>query len=225
MDLIIFDADGTLFDTVYFYVETYHQLYKQLDLFIPRSKIHRHIGMGADKAIRRLCPPEWLIRHGHDILSQGREYYIRHFLSSVEIFPKTNEFITKLKEDGKKIALATMSSGEVVKKYLELLDDGIQFDFVTTSCDVKHSKPDPDIFLSVMEEFPDIPKEKICVIGDSNWDIIAAQNAGIASIGVLSGGYPRGELNEAGALFVKEDIAELYDNYCSLGDTLFLKRM
>jgi HAD superfamily hydrolase (TIGR01662 family) len=223
MDLIIFDADGTLFDTVYFYVETYHQLYQQYGLFVPRSKIHHHIGMGSDKAIKRITPEAWCQAHAREVLVQGRDYFIKHFLDKVQVFPKTKEFIKKLQADGKKVAIATMSSSEVFKKYQQILGDDVVFDCVTTSCDVKRSKPDPDIFLNVIEQFKDIPKEKMCVVGDSTWDILAANAAGLSSIGVLTGGYPRNELEEAGALRVKADIEELYTEYGRIGDRLFTK--
>jgi HAD superfamily hydrolase (TIGR01509 family) len=222
MDLIIFDADGTLLDSVYFYVETYHQLYQQYGLFVPRAKIHHHIGMGMDKAIKRITPEAWREENSRKVMGQGRHYFIRHFLDKVEAFPKTKEFIQKLRADGKKVALATMSSSDVVKKYRQILGDEVVFDCVTTSCDVKRSKPDPDIFLNVIEQFKDIPKEKMCVIGDSTWDILAANAAGLSSIGVLTGGYPRNELEEAGALRVKADIEELYAEYGRIGDQLFI---
>jgi HAD superfamily hydrolase (TIGR01509 family) len=223
MDLIIFDADGTLFDTVYFYVETYHQIYQQYGLFVPRSKIHHHIGMGSDKAIKLITPEAWCQAHAREVLGQGRDYFIKHFLDKVQVFPQTKEFIQKLQADGKKVAIATMSSSEVFKKYQQILGDDVVFDCVTTSCDVKRSKPDPDIFINVIEQFKDIPKENMCVIGDSTWDILAANAVGLSSIGVLTGGYPRNELEEAGALCVKADIEELYNEYCRIGDKLFIK--
>jgi len=223
MDLIIFDADGTLFDSVYLYVETYHQLYRQHGLFVPRSKIHHHIGMGMDKAIRRITPEVWREEHAHKVMGQGRHYFIKHFLDKVEVFPKTKEFIRKLRADGKKVAIATMSSSEVFKKYLELLGNDVELDYVTTSCDIKNSKPDPDIFLNVIERFKDIPRTRMCVVGDSTWDILAANAAGLASIGVLTGGYPRNELEETLALCVKADIEELYNEYRRIGDRVFSK--
>ncbi len=222
MDLIVFDADGTLFDSVYYYVETYHHLYSKYGLFIPHSKINHHIGMGSDKTIRLLAPEEWCVKHEKDVLSQAREHFIEHYLDKVGVFPKTKEFIQKLQKDGKKVALATMSSSSVVETYLERLGNDVAFDFVTTSCDVERSKPDPDIFLNVLEHFPDIPKEKMCVVGDSTWDILAANAAGLSSIGVLTGGYSQDMLEGAGAICVKDDIKELYQEYCAIGDSLFM---
>ncbi|MBN1492597.1 MAG: HAD family hydrolase [Candidatus Omnitrophica bacterium] len=223
MDLVIFDADGTLFDSVYFFVETYHQLYKHYGLFVPRSRIHHHIGMGMDKAIKRITPQVWWEQHAKDVRGKARHYFIKHFLDQVQVFPKTKEFINALHRDDKKVALATMSSSEVVSRYLDLLGKDVIFDFVTTSCDVKRSKPDPDIFLNVIDHFNAIPKEKMCVIGDSTWDILAANAAGIPALAVLTGGYPRNELEEAGAIHVKADIEELYNDYCLTGDSIFIR--
>jgi phosphoglycolate phosphatase-like HAD superfamily hydrolase len=53
------------------------------------------------------------------------------------------------------------------------------------------------------------------MVGDSVWDIVAAQRAGVASIGLLSGGYGREELLSAGAAAVYDDAAQLLDQLAS----------
>lgn len=225
MDLIIFDADGTLFDSVYFYVETYHYLYEKYGVNVSRAHIHRYIGMGADKAIPRLTSDVWAKQYGRSIINEGRDYYIKTFLEKVQLFPGTIDFLRALKADGKKIALATMSCRAVVEHYIDLLGDDAMFDCVTTSTDVAHSKPDPDIFMNVMAHFPDIARNRICVVGDSVWDMQAAQQAGLESVGVLLGGYAREELESAGAWCVQPDIRTFFDDYRERGDGVFSCRV
>ncbi|HTO65902.1 MAG TPA: HAD hydrolase-like protein, partial [Bradyrhizobium sp.] len=69
-------------------------------------------------------------------------------------------------------------------------------------------KPDPDLFLTAADRLG-VSIETACVVGDSVWDMLAAQRARALGIGVLSGGYGREELERAGAYRVYEDPAEL----------------
>jgi phosphoglycolate phosphatase-like HAD superfamily hydrolase len=55
------------------------------------------------------------------------------------------------------------------------------------------------------------------VVGDAVWDLLAARRAGMLSIGLLSGGYGKGELFRAGAFRVFRDSAELHNYLDELG--------
>ena len=52
-------------------------------------------------------------------------------------------------------------------------------------------------------------KGRACLVGDSVWDVEAAQRAGVPAYAVLAGGYGRAELEEAGAAAVYDDVADL----------------
>jgi phosphoglycolate phosphatase-like HAD superfamily hydrolase len=55
------------------------------------------------------------------------------------------------------------------------------------------------------------------VVGDSSWDILAARRAGAIGVGVMSGGYGRGDLERAGAFRVYEDPADMLRHIHELG--------
>jgi len=62
-----------------------------------------------------------------------------------------------------------------------------------------------------------IDADEAIMIGDSRWDCEAAGRAGVPPVGVLTGGWSRGELREAGAVEVFEDLGAI----CShLGEVL-----
>jgi phosphoglycolate phosphatase-like HAD superfamily hydrolase len=73
---------------------------------------------------------------------------------------------------------------------------------------VKYAKPDPDLFLAAAARLR-VGIEAALVVGDSVWDMLAAQRARALGIGLLSGGYGRDELERAGACRVYEDPADL----------------
>jgi phosphoglycolate phosphatase-like HAD superfamily hydrolase len=73
---------------------------------------------------------------------------------------------------------------------------------------VQHAKPDPDLFLAAAAMIGADPAHS-WVVGDSVWDLLAARRARALGIGLLSGGYGREELAQAGAYRVYADPADL----------------
>jgi len=73
---------------------------------------------------------------------------------------------------------------------------------------VERAKPDPHLFLAAAQLVGTEPRHCF-VVGDSIWDLLAAQRAGALGVGLLSGGYGRAELQAAGAYRVYNDPADL----------------
>jgi phosphoglycolate phosphatase-like HAD superfamily hydrolase len=87
---------------------------------------------------------------------------------------------------------------------------------VVTRDMVRHAKPDPDVFIEAAERLG-APIETSVVVGDSIWDMIAAQRCRALGVGLLSGGYGEDELREAGAFRVYEDPADLLRHIDEVG--------
>jgi phosphoglycolate phosphatase-like HAD superfamily hydrolase len=87
---------------------------------------------------------------------------------------------------------------------------------VVTRDQVRHAKPDPDLFVAVAERLG-VPVEAANVVGDSVWDLLAARRARALGIGLLSGGYGEEELERAGAYRVYEDPADLLRHIDEVG--------
>jgi phosphoglycolate phosphatase-like HAD superfamily hydrolase len=79
---------------------------------------------------------------------------------------------------------------------------------VVTRDMARHAKPDPDLFIAAAERLG-VDIHRSLVIGDSIWDMLAAQRARALGVGLLSGGYGQDELQEAGAFRVYDDPADL----------------
>ena len=79
---------------------------------------------------------------------------------------------------------------------------------VVTRDQVRYAKPDPDLFLAAAERLG-VDIAHSLVIGDSIWDMLAAQRARSLGVGLLSGGYGREELERSGAFRVYEDPGDL----------------
>ncbi len=78
----------------------------------------------------------------------------------------------------------------------------------TTSADVEATKPEPDLVVAAVEK---AGGGDAVMIGDSTWDCVAAKNAGVPTLAVLTGGFSREELLEAGANEVFETMPDLIE--------------
>src|SRR5438046_9752043 len=85
----------------------------------------------------------------------------------------------------------------IARHPLRLLNLGANVPVVTRD-QVRHAKPDPDVFLTAAERLV-VPINRCVVVGDSVWDMLAARRAWAVSVGLLSGGYGQEELERAGA--------------------------
>src|SRR5438067_389693 len=91
--------------------------------------------------------------------------------------------------------------------------DGTLVDDWTTSADVEETKPQPDLVVAALEK---LGTEEAVMVGDTPWDIKAAQKADVPTVAVLTGGFSDDELEEAGAVAVFESIEELRER---IGET------
>src|SRR5579875_3504197 len=87
---------------------------------------------------------------------------------------------------------------------------------VVTRDDVTRAKPDPDLFLAAAGRLG-VPVERCVVVGDSVWDLLAAQRARALGVGILAGGYGQDELERAGAYRVYDDPRDLLHHLDELG--------
>ena len=87
---------------------------------------------------------------------------------------------------------------------------------MVTRDQVPHAKPDPDLFLAASERLA-VDITRCIVVGDSVWDLLAAQRARALGVGLLSGGYGEDELARAGAYRVYADPAELLSRLYEVG--------
>ena len=87
---------------------------------------------------------------------------------------------------------------------------------MVTGDDVRKTKPSPDVFV-LAAKLLNVPIENCIVVGDSPWDMLAAGRRRALAVGVLTGGYSKGELEESGAIRVYADPADLLLHIEDLG--------
>jgi HAD superfamily hydrolase (TIGR01549 family) len=201
----ILDIDGTLVDSNYFHAIAWYRAMIAHGHNPPMWRIHRAIGMGGDQMIGALLGDEVEEREGDDIRASEKEQYFE-LIDEVRPLDGARELIQDLKRDGRTVVLASSAKPDEVEHYLDLLDARDLADAWTTSGDVERTKPYPDLVNAALERAGGGPG---VMVGDSVWDCKAAENAGVDTIAVLTGGFSDSELLKAGAVIVFASIEEL----------------
>jgi HAD superfamily hydrolase (TIGR01549 family) len=201
----ILDIDGTLVDSNYFHAVAWYRAMVAHGHSLPMWRIHRAIGMGSDQLIGELLGDEVEEREGDDIRDAEKERYFE-LIEEVRPLAGARELIVDLKERGRTVVLASSAKPEEVDHYLDLLDARELADDWTTSGDVERTKPYPDLVDAALERAGGGPA---VMVGDSVWDCKSAENAGVDTIAVLTGGFSDSELLKAGAVVVFASIEDL----------------
>jgi HAD superfamily hydrolase (TIGR01549 family) len=201
----ILDIDGTLVDTNYHHAVAWYRAFRHHDIVLPVWRIHRHIGMGGDQLVRALAGEEAEEEKGDDIRAAEKALY-KVFTAEVEPMEGARDLIAELKERGHPVVLASSAKADEVDHYLDLLDARELADGWTTSADVEATKPAPDLVVAAMEK---AGEDEGVMLGDTTWDITAAEKAGVPTVALMTGGFSKAELEEAGAVAVFESIPEL----------------
>jgi HAD superfamily hydrolase (TIGR01509 family) len=203
----ILDVDGTLVDTNYHHAIAWYRSFIQHDVELPVWRIHRAIGMGGDQLVAALAGEEVEEEKGDDIRAAEKALYLA-VIHEVRPLPDARRFLEALKQRGHKLVLASSAKSEEIEHYLDLLDGRTLADAWTSSADVERTKPEPDLVQVAREK---VGGGDAVMIGDSVWDVEAANRAGIPTIAVRTGGFGLDELIAAGAVCVFDSVADLID--------------
>ena len=208
----LFDLDGTLVDSVYQHVLAWKEALDAEGVELSVWRIHRKIGMSGGLFANMLLR-ETALDITEDRLERLRRRHAeafnrQHTQGSVKPLPGARELLAFLTDQQIPWAIATSGRMETAAHNLEALGVDPSKVPVVTRDQVRHAKPDPDLFLTAAARLGFDIRHALDV-GDSVWDMLAAQRARAIGIGLLAGGYGREELQQAGALRVYDDPADL----------------
>jgi len=201
-DTAIFDVDGTLVDTNYQHALAWFRAFRRYDVTRPMWRIHRGIGMGGDLFVSAVAGREVEEAHGDGLRQAWAEEFDR-LISEVQPFEGAHELLAEVKDRGFRLVLASSGKSEHVEAFLDLIDGKSLADAWTTSDDVEASKPEPDIVAAAMAK---VEGASAVMVGDSVYDAQAAAKLSIPTLGVRTGGFSVGELQEAGVLLVFDSL-------------------
>ncbi len=206
-DLIVFDWDGTLFDSTRLITRCIQAACADLGTPVPSDGDAAHvIGLGLAEALAHAAPglraeryPELAQRYRHHYFAQQHE---------VVLFDGALDMLQALKARHHWLGVATGKSRRGLDEALGSVQLRNVFDGTRTA-DETASKPDPRMLLELMREFGADPGRTL-MIGDTTYDLQLAANAGTASVGVSYGAHEPNAFEAFQPLHVAHSVADLH---------------
>jgi HAD superfamily hydrolase (TIGR01509 family) len=161
------------------------------------ADIHRAIGMGSGRLLDALLPGD-RDKDADSGLRAAHSTLYGTYRTRLRPLPGAADLLRICKRRGLAVVLASSADEPEFRALRAALDAEDAIDAATFAGDVESSKPAPDL-VEVALAKAGVPAEQAVFAGDTVWDVQACQKAGVACIGLLSGGISRGELTEAGA--------------------------
>ena len=203
---VLFDIDGTLVDSNYVHVAAWMDAFFHAGCGVDAWRIHESIGMDSSKLLDRLVGEET-----DEVRERAKDEHSKRYAEMSDLlraFDGARELLRAISAQDVKVVLATSAPQEELERLRDLLDVEDAIETVTNADDVETAKPAPDIVQVALEKSGAIAAETIFV-GDTVWDVRAANEAGVSCVAVQSGGIHEQALREEGAAAVFPTIREL----------------
>ncbi|GAB6986517.1 HAD family hydrolase [Nocardioides pyridinolyticus] len=203
---VLLDIDGTLIDSTYHHALAWHRAFARHDLHPPMHTVHRTIGMGGDKLVAEVAGDQVEERLGDALRDAWREEYLP-LREEVRPIDGAADLVRRLHADGYRVALASSGDPQFSDEAVDLLGVRDEIEVLTTAEDVEDSKPEPDLLGETLHRLGEVSGSVL--LGDTVYDVESAKRAGMPCLAVLTGGYGRAELTDAGAALVVDGPADL----------------
>lgn len=205
-DCILFDFDGTVFDTVEGITKSVRYALNKVGLDAELESLRCFAGPPlADK---------FMEVYGFDraaaeqAVSDYRERYRPIGMNECCVFPGIKELLEKLRAAGKTVGIATSKPQELAEELLRRENMLGLFQVICGSRPDGNDSAKWQVVQRAMELCGAV-KENTILVGDTKYDVAGAHKVGIACVGVRYGYAAEGELEAAGADAVVEDLPEL----------------
>lgn len=201
---VLFDNDGTLVDTGDCISKAFHHAFRTvLGRDYPDEYLLARVGQPLQTQMEILDP-----EHSQELLEVYREYNRAHHDEQIRAFANTEQVLRDLKGRGRALGVVTSKYHALALHGLELFGLDVYLDTLVGSDDCMKHKPDPTPLLICAERL-DVPIGNCIYVGDSPYDIEAANAAGAISVAALWGMFEEDMLQEADPDFMLEDISGL----------------
>ena len=104
---VVFDVDGTIVDSVDLHAQAWQEAFKKFGKEVDLNAVRRQIGKGADQLLPVFFSPVELAQFGNELEEYRSNFYKKEYLPRVKAFPKVRELFERIRQDGKRIALAS----------------------------------------------------------------------------------------------------------------------
>jgi phosphoglycolate phosphatase-like HAD superfamily hydrolase len=202
---VLLDIDGTLVDSNYHHAIAWHRALRRAGVAVLIADIHRSIGLGGDHMIER---------HAAGVDAPLEDWWHEEFrplMPELRPTPGGAALIAHLAQSGATNVYASSGNADDVDTLRAIIGADRWISAAVNANEVASSKPAPDILELAMPRAGGDPGRTI-LIGDSTWDVQAANAARVPCIGLTCGGISAAELAAAGAIKVYETPQDLLDH-------------
>ena len=205
IELIVFDWDGTLFDSVGQIVASLLFAANQFEQPLTPEAAKSIIGLGLPEVAQVLFPqvPEL---HA-EILKCYGDHYVEHSKED-QWFTGVSEMLYDLKRQNVKLAVATGKSRRGLDRVLGQTKSFDLFEITRAASETK-SKPDP-LMLAEILEFTGVEADRAIMVGDTSYDLEMAQNIAMPRVGVSYGVHTPDILQVYNPLTIANDVLALH---------------
>ncbi len=204
--LVIFDWDGTLFDSVGQIVASLQFAAQQFNQPLTDADAKSIIGLGLPEVAQRLFPavPEL---HA-DILQAYSEHYVANSVEDAW-FEGVSEMLYALKDQGIKLAVATGKSRKGLDRVLKQTNS-LELFHATRAASETRSKPHPLMLEEILAE-TGVHAHEAIMVGDTSYDLEMALNIVMPSVGVSYGVHTSETLANFNPLSIVNDVSSLHE--------------
>ncbi|MBQ2364030.1 MAG: HAD family hydrolase [Alistipes sp.] len=210
-DLVIFDLDGTLLNTIGDLAASVDYVMRSRNLPEHSDAEYRQmVGGGIKRLVERALPAELAANEAYveECVAQFRRYYVDNIDRHTIPYEGMPELLRELRRCGVKLAVASNKFQHGTDRLVAKFFGDIDFVAIEGNREGAPLKPDPAIVHNILQR-ADVDRSRVVMVGDSGIDIRTAAAAGIDSIGVAWGFRFADELYEAGATKVVTTVEEL----------------
>jgi phosphoglycolate phosphatase len=206
-DLIIFDWDGTLADSIDWITHCLQHAAEQCGIAIPEAQAAKDIiGLSLNKAMQTLFP-EIDQQTQMQLVACYSQRYNSKQMSREDLFPGVYDMLVQLNKSGYQLAVATGKTRVGLQKALQATETEELF-CITRCADETASKPDPRMLHEIIQH-THTAKDRTLMVGDSIHDLQMAINAPISAIGVSCGAHSAESLQQYNPLLCLQQSTEL----------------
>jgi len=208
---ILLDVDGTLVLSNGAQAQAWVEAFKAHGRDVPLEKVRPLIGMGGDKVVPALAPGlNDKDGDGKEIADARKKLMLEKFGPTLKPAPGARDLVQRALQEGLAIVVASSASSAELETLLRVARVDDLLHERTTMDDAAQSKPAPDIVAVALPK-SGLPADAVVMIGDSPYDIAAAQQIGVGTIALRCGGFSDDDLK--GALALYDDPADLRARY------------
>lgn len=192
---VLFDLDGTLLDQFAAIHRCHAHAMRSVGLPAPTpERVRRAVGRGIEEAIRELA--------GADQVGRLLPVYLAHWeatgLDDVTLLPGAAALLAALRERGVRRGVLTNKRGDAARAVCANLGIAADLDVILGAGDTPWLKPDPRFAARALAALG-TDAAAAALVGDSVYDLAAAQRAGLRFLGVTTGTHTAEELRAGGA--------------------------